>query len=489
VTYSPASSRHAPWPHPIAAIAFFAGSALADCFLTSTFDWATVFWVAAACTATWAATGLVGSPRRAWRGLGWAAWLGLLACYTFWVYLVIAFGVLLGWTVSMRLWALIAAVGFIAVATLRRPRKAFHIPLVLPLGMLIATLLSGWLREEKLTRCDDFLALRAPVELVFDSRSDFDACRKGEVLPAGRFPRTIWQAPDGERVIFTTQGDAVAGGIDGSFCEAHLGTGAPAHCVGPPFNKSQGLIDLPERNRLLGMQWGIQTPSGKRGSVVFELSRQEPLAILAEHWFDQPLGDGFYEPRNATLYMFSDEMDGIYRATLPSFGLLPVLPYHFAPGELHYDRGRGEGVACGNATGAAIRGAPFTLRYLAAGSSSPLERVSLTWGCDWDESSRKVYSTIPNLGLLDRIDYDTGRVEKRWFVGLGMRSVAYDRARRRVYFNNFLRGEVLAFDERSERITDRWFVGRFSRWVRLTRDGRALLATSNLGIVRIPLTG
>jgi len=46
---------------------------------------------------------------------------------------------------------------------------------------------------------------------------------------------------------------------------------------------------------------------------------------------------------------------------------------------------------------------------------------------------------------------------------------------------------VLAFDERSERIVDRWFVGRFSRWVMLTRDGNALLATGNLGIVRTPL--
>jgi hypothetical protein len=44
---------------------------------------------------------------------------------------------------------------------------------------------------------------------------------------------------------------------------------------------------------------------------------------------------------------------------------------------------------------------------------------------------------------------------------------------------------VVAFDERSERVVHRWFVGRFPRWVQPTHDGQALLATSNLGIVRI----
>jgi hypothetical protein len=70
-----------------------------------------------------------------------------------------------------------------------------------------------------------------------------------------------------------------------------------------------------------------------------------------------------------------------------------------------------------------------------------------------------------------------------------MRSVAYDRARRRVYFTDFLRGNVVALDEPSGGIVGRWFVGRFSRWVQLTHDGRALLATSNLGIIRISLDG
>jgi hypothetical protein len=199
------------------------------------------------------------------------------------------------------------------------------------------------------------------------------------------------------------------------------------------------------------------------------------------------LGDGFYEPGSSTLFMFSDRMNGIHRVSLPGFERLPTIPSPIAPGELVYDQASATGVACGHHIGTAIAGAPYAERDLVSESSSLIEKVSMTWGCDWDPATRKVYSTVPNLGLLDRIDYDTGRVEKRWFVGFGMRSLAYDRSRRRMYFTDFLRGYVHAFDEASGRVIGSWFVGRFSRWVQLTRDGRALLATGNLGIVRIPL--
>ena len=441
------------------------------------------------CIGVWMGTGLTAaaSTWRCWAGR--VCWVVLLACYGLWVYLAVTFGVLLGWTVPNWLLASIALTAVAVVATLRRPRDRPYIPLVLPLGMWIAAVLSGWLREENLLRCDDFLALRAPVQLVVPSNPRLGSCQPGEVRPSGRFPRTIWEAPDGKRVIFSTQGAAAPGGIDGSVCEARLDGNPLPHCVGPPISKSQGLIDLPEQGRLLAMQWGVQTPAGTPGGVVFELPRSEGIAILAQHWFDELVGDGFYEPRNSTLYMFSDRINGIHRAVLPTFESAPTIPIEFAPGELHYDRTTGEGVACGHGIGVAIRGAPFTARYFSHESRSPIDKISMTWGCDWDETARKVYSTIPNLGLLDRIDYDTGYVEHRWFVGPGMRSVAYDRARRRVYFTNFLRGDVIALDEASGRIVSRWFVGRFSRWVQLTHDGRALLATGNLGIVRIPLDG
>src|SRR5262249_48608307 len=73
------------------------------------------------------------------------------------------------------------------------------------------------------------------------------------------------------------------------------------------------------------------------------------------------------------------------------------------------------------------------------------------------------------------------------FVAFGIRTVAFDRARRRVYAGVFLSGDVLEIDPDTGAITDRWFAGRFIRYVTVARDGAALLVASNLGIVRIPL--
>ncbi len=447
--------------------------------------WIVVVAVGSACTGVWLASRLRKSPSRPRRWIGRACLVPLTACYVLWGYLAVAFGTLLAWTVPPWLWVCIAITAIAAAVTAFRRYDHWYVPVILPVGIWIATVLSGWLREENLVRCDDFLALQAPVQLVVKNPK-LESCRPGEVRASGRFPRTIWQSLDGQRIIFTTQGKWEQSAINGSVCDASLASGIP-HCVGRPEGKSQGLIDLPEQDRLLVMQWGIETPQGRPGAVILELPRRGGLQILAEHWFDEMIGDGFYEPRDSTLYMFSDRMNGIHRVRLPTFERLPTIPSDLTPGELVYDQQNGEGVACGHGIGTAIRGAPYAERFLADGSSSPIEKLSVTWGCDWDPVARKVYSTIPNLGLLDRIDYDTGRVEQRWFVGLGRRSVAYDRPRQRVYFTDFLRGDVLAFDEVSGRIVARWFVGRFSRWVQLTRDGRALLATGNLGVVRISL--
>lgn len=477
-------------PHPLTALAFFIGSALAFCFLSRMIDWWAVAVAGALCTGVWVATGLAFADSGWRRAVGLAARALLLMLYLLWAYLALTFGLLLAWAVPTWTWAVAALTAVAAAATMLRPRHRLRVPPIVPLGIWIAAALAAWAGEESWLRCDDYLALRPPVQLVVPSHPDLASCRVGEVRPAGRFPRTIWQDPSGNRVVFTTQGEPVPGGIDGSVCEARLGDHGAAHCVGLPRNKSQGLIDLPERGRLIVMQWGIDTPMGARGAVALELSRDPGLAILAEHWFDDTLAEGFYEPRNSTLYLFGDKMDGIHRFVLPGFDAAPTIPIeYFTPGELHYDPVAGEGVACGSRLATAIRGDPFAARNFAAGSASLIEKGALSWGCDWDKATRKVYVAVPNLGLLVKLDYDTNRVEKRWFVGPGMRSVAYDPARRRVYLTDFLRGYVIAFDEQTERVADRWFVGRYSRWVRLTRDGRALLATSNLGIARIPLDG
>ena len=94
---------------------------------------------------------------------------------------------------------------------------------------------------------------------------------------------------------------------------------------------------------------------------------------------------------------------------------------------------------------------------------------------------------MPTLGLLARIAYDSGEVEDLSFVGFGMRSVAWDARRRRVYLTRFFRGEIVAVDADSGKEVGRWFVGRFPCQVRLARDGRSLLAGTTAGVVRIRL--
>jgi hypothetical protein len=472
--------------------AFGLGAALSMSFLLS--GWghtlvalAKLLAVGALCTLVWIGTGLARTSSPVARWAGRLCWLALAGLYTLWAYLAVTFGVLLAWTLPPWAVAVVALLAAVSVLTVARPTGRLRIPVALPVGVWIAVILAGWLQQEELLRCDDRLGVRPPVELLIPN-PQLGGCSAGATRPSGRFPRTTWETPDGAQLIFTTQGSPAGSGIDGAVCAASLGDGGGLHCVGAPRNKSQGLIDLPEYDRLLAIQWGIETPTGALGAVIMALPRQGPLRVLERHWFDDLMAEGFYEPRNHTLYMISDRMNGIHRARVPGMELQPTLDVDLPiAGELRYDRERGEGVACGAGIGAAIRGDPWSVRKFRDAATSPIDKLSMSWGCDWDPVSRKVYSTVPNLGLLDRIDYDSGRVEKRWFVGFGMRSVAYDRARRRVYFTDFLRGEVLAFDEATEQIADRWFVGRFSRWVRLTRDGRVLLATGNLGVVRIPL--
>lgn len=469
---------------------FAIGAAGAWSFIRSPFPntWLPLLAVAAASTAMWLGAGLTGRRDASLRWLGRLCQVGVVAMYALWLYLGIVFGFLLGWTVPLTFRLLIITVAAVTLWTWLRPVGRLRVPIVLPLGVWIAVVLSGWVREEWLLRCDDALSLAAPVQLLVAGNARIKDCRPGEVIAVGRYPRTTWEDHERGRLVFTTQGAPTPDGLPGSFCEVSSAGGGDIHCVGPAEGKSQGIAKLPNEPTILAMQYGVRTPGGKLGAVTFEIDISGPLKIVREHWFDELTGEGFYEPSNATLYMFSDELNGVHRVQLPSFERKPTIPIEwFTPGELRYDEARGEGIACARNLGVAIRGNPFTARDLTAGSHDIITRLSMTWGCDWDEAKRQVYTAIPNLGLLTKIDYDTGEVKKRWFVGPGLRSVAYDPARQMVYLSDFLRGYVVAFDERAERVTARWFIGRFARWVRLTHDGRALLATSNLGIVRIPL--
>ena len=85
------------------------------------------------------------------------------------------------------------------------------------------------------------------------------------------------------------------------------------------------------------------------------------------------------------------------------------------------------------------------------------------------------------------ISHRVRRVRRTRFVGFGARAVALDEPRGRVYVGNFFRGDVQALDLSTGREMARWFLGRYLRDLRLTRDGRFLLVTSTLGIVRVRL--
>ena len=63
-----------------------------------------------------------------------------------------------------------------------------------------------------------------------------------------------------------------------------------------------------------------------------------------------------------------------------------------------------------------------------------------------------------------------------------------DRVRRRLYVANFQRGDVTAVDVDTGAQQARWFVGRFPRDLRMARDGKVLLVTSTIGLLRIRLT-
>ena len=483
------SERFQGVPHWFTVFCFLLGAGLSLTFLLAPFGGKAIGWVvivllAVALTVAWYVSFYSRAP--AFGGVGtFVCRMFLIGFSVLSAYLVVGFGALLEWTVS--LWAKAGLAGLLLAALLgmRHHSRKPRIPVVLPAGIWISALLLGWAHDQQLVRCDDYRNLSPGVRLIVPN-PQLSKCEKGELVESGRFPRTVWQSHSGERIVFTTQGDAL--GFPGAVCSARIDQPSPAVvCIGEPRGKSQGLIEIPESGRLLVAHWGVRTPQGDNGGVLYELPISGDVSILAQRWSDELLGDGFYDSSTSTLFMYSDRINGAHPLVLPGFQPLGVIASSVAPGEMSYRTGGEEGVACGQGLGVAVRGNPYSERYLVGQHSSWIDRLSTTWGCDWDEVSRKVYVTVPNWGFLVRVDYDTGVVEKRWFVGLGKRSVAYDRERRLVYYTDFLRGTVSAFDEDAERVLTDWFVGRFSRWVQLSRDRQVLFATGNLGVAEISL--
>jgi hypothetical protein len=493
---SPRSRRR-----PVAVVAeralFFVGAALGFVFLGSTFGWPVLALVAGIATAVRVAAETRSAGRA--RALRTVATAALVALHAAWTYLAVVFGWLLAWTVPSAVAVAIAAVAVVALVGWRRPIAGVRVPLALPLGAWIALCLLGWMREDGVIRCADYLRFRsdASLQLVVPSTRALVGCAAGDTLRLERYPRRVWEAPDGSRYVVVTQrgvdptlGTPVPDPIDGSICE-FAPDGTRRHCVGE--YKTQAIFDSEPLDRIFIGGW-----EGHKG-ILYAVPRSDALRILQEVRTEAGTGEGYYDPAADEIALLADECSGLVRFRASDLSPLPTLPAPFCPGEAHYDAERHEGIFCfapvgplgplllgtGDYLSVAFRGTPFAPRLL--GAPHVLRYGAMVWGCDFDPVRRVAWIAIANLGVIAVTDYDTGEVLDTWWAEPGLRSAAFDARRRRLYVTNFLRGDVVAYDVETGREVGRWFVGRFARWVGSTRDRTALLATSNLGVVRIPL--
>jgi hypothetical protein len=431
--------------------------------------------------------------------------LPLVVVHLFWIYIALSLGTLLAWTVPPAVRWIAATLALIAVVGAVLPRARFRLPMALPLGLWITACLVGWQREDGVIRCDDYQAVRASgLTVVVPTTEELERCQPGESLRVGHYPRRVWEAPEGGRLVMTTQlgigrfappGRQVGDRLPGSVCDVPIG-GVPS-CFG--HGKAQALVESPERDRLFVAAWQQRVPDGQRG-VLYVLPRTAPLRPLAEVRVPESVGELYYDPSSDIVGLLSDEGEVMRPVRVSDGAVLDAVPAPIIPGDTRYDPSRGEGVVCFAGgplkrldgqpfLSVAFRGFPFSPRPLGGARHNPTAWLSMVWGCDWDPAARRVYVADATLGLLVVLDYDSGRVLRRIPIDFGMRYVTLDGDRGLVYLGNFLRGDVVALDLDSGAEVARWFVGRFVRHVALTRDRQALLATSNLGVVRIPLDG
>jgi len=436
----------------------------------------------------------------AMRVLRWIARPILCALYAGWAYLAIVFGWLLGWSVPWSIRIVLLLLAALAIISARRPIGGVKVPILLPLGIWITLCLLGWKREDGVIRCDDyarFLSDRAAT-LMIPTTEALASCAPGKVLRLERYPRRIWEAPDSSRFLVTTQpgynylehGEPVPDPLDGGVCEFGA-DGSHRGCVKAAY-KTQAIWDAERLDRVFAVGW-----NGMDGGL-FAFPRTGALRVVAEVRTPGNGGDGYYDPDADEIGLLDETAAPLTRYRASDFSPLPTLRAPFAPGEIHYNPSRHEGIFCfssgplARALGtpsaylsAAFSGHPFSYRLL--GAASPWAYAAAVWGCDFDPDKRVAWIAIASLPVIAVVDYDTGRVIDTWWAEAGLRSAVFDAARRRLYVCNFLRGDVIAFDVDSGRKLQEWFVGRFTRYVGISRDRNALFATSNLGVVRIPL--
>ena len=504
--YPPATSRPPPEARPsrraTELLLFSLGAAAACGVLLGPFGWPAV--ALAALLATALRIGAASPRRNAARFLPLAALILLAALYIAWIYFAAVLGWLLGWTVAWPLRIGLLVLAGLALLSWRRPLVGVRVPLVLPIGIWISLCSLGWWREDGVIRCDDYDRLRAQtsVTLVIPSTQALASCTAGDVLRLHRYPRRVWEAPDGSGYIVPMQegintmqlGASVPDPIDDGVCR-FAADGARGACIGGDNFKMQVIFDAERLDRVYVGGW-----SRGRG-VLYALSRQAPLRVVEEIHTDASTGEGYYDEAADEIGLLEDHCSGLTRIRASDLSSLPQVAAPFCPGEAHYDQATHEGILCfapgplaplidGGEAGylsVAFHGHPFSFRLLGHAPWSPWTHAALVWGCDFDPAARVAWVPIASLPFTAVIDYDSGRITDTWWTEPGMRSVVFDPTRQRVYMANFLRGEIVAVDAASGRERQRWFVGRFTRYVTLSRDRQALLATSNLGVLRIPL--
>ncbi len=444
---------------------------------------------------------LTPGSRRPWlRRLALTATVGhhVLAAY-----LCIAFGVLLAWTTP--LWFRGLAILLLASSVLprlSRTRALYRVPLILPLGVWITGVLVGWYQEDGAVRCDDYRRMIAQtgVALVESSTSELAQCSGHEVLRVDRYPRRVWESPDGSRLVVTTQrgiekvhaavtGRRVDTRFQGSVCEVSLATDGHPECVG--LGKAQLIMEDEPRGRLYVPVWS--QPDPKQRGVLYEFPLQGAFHPLRELTFKENVQEGYYDRASDVLALTVDEGDGLHPVRASTMEPLPVLPPAVIPDETRFDPSRHEGVFCSGgmpftdlaAVALAFDGWPPRPRPIGKWSFRKPWHIVLTWGCDFDVKTRRVYVTAANLGMLQVYDYDSGELIEQHFTGFGMRAVLLNEGR--LYMANFLRGDVTETDPATGQPLRSWFVGRFVRNLSVSRDRKSLWTTSTLGVVRIAL--
>ncbi|UJR84384.1 YncE family protein [Sandaracinus amylolyticus] len=485
---------------------FFVGAALALVFVRSMYGTTELVVVAAVVTALRVVADLQHRARPALRVAGLLAGAALAPLVALLAYAALAWGTLLAWTVPWWAKLLVSALAGAAVVTGRPSWRHARVPFLLPLGAWITLCLAGWRIQELYARCDDYLeAVAHPaVDVVLPTTPALRDCRPGETIEIGRYPRVVWELPDRERLVVTTQpalpldGEGHPDGpLSGAICEWRIGSPA-ARCFGE--GKAQGIVEDAARDRLLVASWGRwPRPGGgqpHRGKL-YELPLSGPFEPRAIAMQDGSVGELIYDPEDEHAYGITDEGGELVPIHVDTLRAEPeVRAPIFGAGAVRYDAARHEGLLCTSGGPVsridgrlfmlpAVRGAPLRLRAL--GADTPLAWITMTWGCDWDPAGRRAYMNVPNLGLTAVLDYDSGALLQTAFTGFGMRAITFDPARRRLYLANFLGGFVAAIDASSLQELERWPVGRYPRMVALSRDGRSLFVGTNIGVVTIAL--